>query len=195
MDFLKRTVLALILGVVITGFAYAQYSSFEITDQIQSLENITHYEIHSDSMDTLISLLPFEIEVFIDDKNGNRKGASKRRDNQGNYIAALKKGGMGLDRSRMRNASKDPFTLVIFVPSEKGSGQPILRGITTNFNDHFNPTSVSTEVMGNRGIEFRYYFKEGLPDLPNNHQHFLENEGNKSHLVGHICIPTQEICS
>jgi hypothetical protein len=191
----KITLLVLFLGLL-SGGIYAQYPSFELTDPEQPIEKFTENKMHADSMDTLISSLPYEIQVYIRDKNGDRKGASKKRDNQGNYISSLKNGvGMALDRSRMRNAKRDPFTLIIFVPSDKGSGTPKLRGITTNFNSHFNPSSVSTVIMGNRGIEFRYHFKEGLPELPAEHEHFVDDKGIKNHVSGHICIPTQEVCS
>lgn len=193
MKAIQKAFSILLFGVFFTGALQAQYSNIELTDPTEIFEEITHYKMHPDSVDTLISGLHFDIEVYIEDKERNRSGASRQRNSNGYRSVLDSLGGISIDRSRMRG---DSVTLVIFVPSKKNpGGQPTLRGITTTFSPHFNPTATSTRVIGNRGIEFRYFFKNGLQDLPPDHDnHFIDDKGIKSHVAGHVCDPANPNC-
>lgn len=195
----------LAFGMLFFANTHAQYNTVNLTTNpgIEIPSELVKPVFHEGLMDTLISKLNFDIEVYIEDEKG-RKGASPREVGQGKYRSTLKGkngsilNGIGIDTTRFRDTGK-PISLVIFVPSKKGEqGQTDqLRGVTTMFSDHFNPTSVSTKILpGNRGIEIRFFFKEGVSRLSNDHkgEHIIGEDGRKNHFTGHVCDPDQPIC-
>lgn len=182
-----------VVFLLASGEAMGQYSiDAGMVSLSEGLTDVT--QIDPGVPDTLISKLDFDIEVFIEDSTGNRDGASHRRDGN-SYISTLKNdGGLGLDSSRLRTSK--PVALIFKIPSKSlGQGQFELRGVTTNFNEHFNPTATNVRILpGRSGIEIRYFFKNGIKELPDGHEHLTDEKGIKTHVMGHVCDPDEDLC-
>ncbi|MGN8224356.1 hypothetical protein [Gracilimonas sp. BCB1] len=213
MKVIQKAFLVLFFGVFTTGALHAQYSNMDVQDPVEISDLLqTQSLMHPEFPDSLVSKLEFPIEVFIKQKGGNRKGASSKSDGLGGFMSRLVKNSpMQMDTARLRSGNNQPVTLILVIPSKDlGQGNYQLRGVTTNFNEHFRPTSTSTKILPNsKGIEIHYYFHKGIPKLPKDHEHIEydeEMEGFKEgmkahkalmvqHIYGHVCDPTHEICN